>query len=211
MAVANLKRLFDRGWHRFAGGDHRFDHRDPAAAGGCAALSRSYAGDSFGCADLDRAGERAVGKIRYETASLYHHPDGYAVGRPDLRQSDADRDTVHDDDSDVVTAFHFSKKYLTFSYLTSIAVLVLMYLLFPVTWNHMTIYERFALLYILTGQYLILMQLIHRGRDMMERLIRSAHSQRDLMVKNIIMERLSKTDALTDLYNHRTFQEIWNT
>lgn len=107
----------------------------------------------------------------------------------------------------LVAAFHFSKKYLTFSYLTSIAVLILMYLLFPVTWNHMTIYERFALLYILTGQYLILMQLIHRGRDMMEKLIRSAHSQRDLMVKNIIMERLSKTDALTDLYNHRTFQE----
>ena len=42
---------------------------------------------------------------------------------------------------------------------------------------------------------------------MLERLISTSRSERDLLIKNIIMERVSKTDALTDLYNHRTFQE----
>ncbi|MBD7970793.1 diguanylate cyclase [Paenibacillus sp. Sa2BVA9] len=107
----------------------------------------------------------------------------------------------------LVAAFHFTKKYLTFAFLMVIAELAIMYLLFPLIWNHMTIFERFALFYILSGEYLILIQLLHRGNDLLERLIRTSRSERDLLINNTIMERLSKTDALTNLYNHRTFQE----
>ncbi|GIP46237.1 hypothetical protein J45TS6_46960 [Paenibacillus sp. J45TS6] len=107
----------------------------------------------------------------------------------------------------LVAAFHFSKKYLTFAFLMVIAELVIMYIMFPLIWTHMTIFERFALFYILTGEYLILIQLLHRGNDLLERLVRTSRSERDLLINNTIMERLSKTDALTDLYNHRTFQE----
>jgi diguanylate cyclase (GGDEF)-like protein len=107
----------------------------------------------------------------------------------------------------LVASFHFTKKHLTFAFLMVIPVLATMYVLFPLIWDHMTIFERFALFYILSGEYLILVQLLHRGNDMLERLIMTSRSERDLMIKNIIMERLSKTDALTDLYNHRTFQE----
>ncbi|AOZ92949.1 GGDEF domain-containing protein [Paenibacillus crassostreae] len=107
----------------------------------------------------------------------------------------------------LVAAFHFTKRHLTFAFLMVISMLGTMYILFPLIWDHMTIYERFALFYILSGEYLILVQLLHRGNDMMERLIKTSRSERDLLIKNIIMERLSKTDALTDLYNHRTFQE----
>lgn len=107
----------------------------------------------------------------------------------------------------LVAAFHFSKKHLTFAFLMVIAELAILYVLFPLIWDHMTIFERFALFYILSGEYLILVQLLHRGNDMLERLIRTSRSERDLLIKNTIMERLSKTDALTDLYNHRTFQE----
>ncbi|WP_160036414.1 GGDEF domain-containing protein [Paenibacillus sp. An7] len=107
----------------------------------------------------------------------------------------------------LVAAFHFTKKYLTFAFLMVIAELAILYILFPLIWTHMTIFERFALFYILTGEYLILIQLLHRGNDLLERLVRTSRSERDLLINNTIMERLSKTDALTDLYNHRTFQE----
>ncbi|WEK54405.1 MAG: GGDEF domain-containing protein [Candidatus Cohnella colombiensis] len=107
----------------------------------------------------------------------------------------------------LTAAFHFTKKHLTFAYLMLFPVLATMYVLYPKIWDYMTIYERFALFFILSGEYLILVQLLHRGKDMMERLIRSSRSERDLLIKNTIMERLSKTDALTDLYNHKTFHE----
>ncbi|WIV17200.1 GGDEF domain-containing protein [Paenibacillus polygoni] len=107
----------------------------------------------------------------------------------------------------LVAAFHFTKKYLTFAFLMVIAELAILYIMFPLIWTHMTIFERFALFYILTGEYLILIQLLHRGNDLLERLVRTSRSERDLLINNTIMERLSKTDALTDLYNHRTFQE----
>ncbi|OMD35649.1 GGDEF domain-containing protein [Paenibacillus odorifer] len=107
----------------------------------------------------------------------------------------------------LIAAFQFTKKHLTFAFLMVIAELAIMYILFPLIWTHMTIFERFTLFYILSGEYLILVQLLHRGSDILERLIRTSRSEHDLLIKNTIMERLSKTDALTDLYNHRTFHE----
>lgn len=107
----------------------------------------------------------------------------------------------------LAAVFHFSKRHLTFAFLMVIPVMITMYLMFPSIWFRMSVYERLALGYILTGEYYILVQLIHRGKDMLERLTRASRSERDLLIKNTIMERLSKTDALTDLYNHKTFQE----
>jgi diguanylate cyclase len=107
----------------------------------------------------------------------------------------------------LTAAYYYNRRYLTFAYVMLIPVLATMYVLFPKIWYHMTIYERFALFFILTGEYLILVQLLHRGKDLLEKLIKSSRSERDLLIKNTIIERLSKTDALTDLYNHKTFQE----
>jgi diguanylate cyclase len=107
----------------------------------------------------------------------------------------------------LTAGYYLTKRYLTFAFLMIIPVLGAMYILFPRIWLHMTIYERFALYFILTGEYLILVQLLHRGKDLLERLMKASRSERDLLIRNTIMERLNKTDALTDLYNHKTFQE----
>lgn len=48
---------------------------------------------------------------------------------------------------------------------------------------------------------------IVRGRDLMQSLENSVKSEQDLRIQNIIMDRLSKIDPLTDLYNHKTFHE----
>ncbi|WP_150272558.1 GGDEF domain-containing protein [Paenibacillus tepidiphilus] len=49
--------------------------------------------------------------------------------------------------------------------------------------------------------------IIARGRDLMQSLASSVKAEQDLRIQNIIMDRLSKIDPLTDLYNHKTFHE----
>ncbi|AHV95231.1 GGDEF domain-containing protein [Paenibacillus sabinae] len=50
---------------------------------------------------------------------------------------------------------------------------------------------------------------IRRGQDLIRSLANSEKSEQDLRIQNIIMDRLSKIDALTDLYNHKTFHEYF--
>lgn len=49
--------------------------------------------------------------------------------------------------------------------------------------------------------------MIVRGRELIQSLENSVKSEQDLRIQNIIMDRLSKIDPLTDLYNHKTFHE----
>ncbi|ASA25287.1 GGDEF domain-containing protein [Paenibacillus donghaensis] len=49
--------------------------------------------------------------------------------------------------------------------------------------------------------------IIGRGRDLKISLENSLKAEQDLRIQNIIMDRLSKIDPLTDLYNHKTFHE----
>lgn len=35
--------------------------------------------------------------------------------------------------------------------------------------------------------------------------------KQELLIRSVIMEKISKTDVLTDMYNHRTFQEYFDT
>jgi diguanylate cyclase (GGDEF)-like protein len=49
--------------------------------------------------------------------------------------------------------------------------------------------------------------IMNRGIELLEQLSKSSKSSQDLMVSKILMEKLSKTDALTNIYNHRAFQE----
>lgn len=48
---------------------------------------------------------------------------------------------------------------------------------------------------------------IARGKELMRSLEISVKSEQELRIQNIIMDRLSKIDPLTDLYNHKTFHE----
>jgi diguanylate cyclase (GGDEF)-like protein len=54
---------------------------------------------------------------------------------------------------------------------------------------------------------LISNRIITRGEELLEHLQHSIKSSEDLMVSKIMIERMAKTDVLTDMYNHRAFQE----
>ncbi|MBD0380132.1 GGDEF domain-containing protein [Paenibacillus sedimenti] len=54
---------------------------------------------------------------------------------------------------------------------------------------------------------LIAFGIMKRGVEILANLHATTELKQELMIKNIIMDKLSKTDALTDLYNHITFHE----
>ncbi|WP_235941346.1 GGDEF domain-containing protein [Paenibacillus puerhi] len=51
------------------------------------------------------------------------------------------------------------------------------------------------------------LEVMRRGSDLMKDLRSTIASEQDLLVKNILMDKLAKTDALTGLYNHMSFHE----
>jgi diguanylate cyclase len=53
----------------------------------------------------------------------------------------------------------------------------------------------------------ISLTIMGRGKEISDQLKKAAEVQKELMVRNILMDKLSKTDSLTDLYNHITFHE----
>jgi diguanylate cyclase (GGDEF)-like protein len=49
--------------------------------------------------------------------------------------------------------------------------------------------------------------IIERGRELTYTLEKTTKSEQELLIRNVLMDRLTKVDPLTDLYNHKTFHE----
>jgi len=105
-----------------------------------------------------------------------------------------------------VNLIYFSKSELLFSFVTNLAGLILLYLI-PDVREAATVFERFAYLFILVAAYQVFSLVLDRGTDILDVLKRSNEQERSLMVRSAMMERLTKVDPLTELYNHRTFYE----
>ncbi|MZQ84735.1 diguanylate cyclase [Paenibacillus sp. 5J-6] len=102
--------------------------------------------------------------------------------------------------------------YLQFSKIIySIALsLVSFFLLFTLKLRLLADYTFVDLLTILPVLSIISMitfGIIKRGVEILNNLQITTELKQELLIKNIIMDKLSKTDALTDLYNHITFHE----
>jgi len=52
--------------------------------------------------------------------------------------------------------------------------------------------------------------ILNRGMKLLESLERSMKSEQEYMIKNIVMDRMSKMDPLTELCNHKTFHEYFD-
>jgi len=68
------------------------------------------------------------------------------------------------------------------------------------------------ILYRNTTKYRENLQMIKEYQLLLENnLEKLAKDKQELLIKSAIMEKMSKMDALTDMYNHRTFQEYFDT
>jgi diguanylate cyclase (GGDEF)-like protein len=101
--------------------------------------------------------------------------------------------------------------YLKDSYLKASSAVCLLYIVMlflnTSTYDYTLRIQNIIIALIFAGTALAGFGIIARGRDLMRSLENSVKSEQDLRIQNIIMDRLSKIDPLTDLYNHKTFHE----
>lgn len=106
----------------------------------------------------------------------------------------------------LVAMIYFKKRYMTAS---SAVCLVYSVILFLNTsaYDYSLRIEHIITFLIFAGTSTAGFLIIGRGQDLIQSLENSVKSEQDLRIQNIIMDRLSKIDPLTDLYNHKTFHE----
>lgn len=101
--------------------------------------------------------------------------------------------------------------YLRTGYLVAATIVCLVYagILFGMgpDYDYIEYTEHIIITTIFAGTSLAGFAIIGRGQDLIQSLENSEKSEQDLRIQNIIMDRLSKIDPLTDLYNHKTFHE----
>ncbi|SDB89627.1 diguanylate cyclase (GGDEF) domain-containing protein [Pelagirhabdus alkalitolerans] len=105
-----------------------------------------------------------------------------------------------------VNLVYFNKSYLRFSLIISMITLGVLYF-DPDVRLAASEYERFTYFFVLYVVYRVFLLVIDRGSEILTSLKRSNEQEKILMVKSAMMERLTKVDPLTELYNHKTFQE----
>jgi len=108
----------------------------------------------------------------------------------------------------MISIFYFQIKKLAFAVGNSFAALYLLYI-----FNN-TIHQRFDIVGLLAITALmavyscIAFGVLTRGREILQHLRSSYESNQELLVRNILMDKLAKTDALTDTYNHMAYHEF---
>jgi diguanylate cyclase (GGDEF)-like protein len=105
------------------------------------------------------------------------------------------------------SAFYFQRKKITASITLSIVLFGLLYVTRLAPLAHYSLSDVLGLLPILSVICYIVFAIVGRGRALLANLKEASESHQELMIQNILMDKLSKMDALTDLYNHITFHE----
>lgn len=104
-----------------------------------------------------------------------------------------------------------SMLYLNSRYMIATSAICLLYIMILFTHTSVSDYlmltQNIIIALIFIGTAMAGFGVIRRGRDLMQSLQNSVKSEQELRIQNIIMDRMSKIDPLTDLYNHKTFHE----
>ncbi|MDX8045254.1 GGDEF domain-containing protein [Gracilibacillus sp. S3-1-1] len=106
----------------------------------------------------------------------------------------------------VVTLIYFDERILLVSFFINLIALTLLYG-FPFIRISSSIYHHFSYHLVLIGGYVACRIILERGNEVFSFLQKASENEKELIVKSAMMERLSKVDALTGLYNHKTFHE----
>jgi diguanylate cyclase (GGDEF)-like protein len=107
----------------------------------------------------------------------------------------------------LVSALYFQKRKVLLSFTLNVVTFLLIDLTDPTMYQRISAMEAIVTITAYIGGYMVVIGIMSRGMEMQRDLIATIEKQQDLMVRSAMMEWLSKTDALTDLYNHKTFHE----
>ncbi|UJF34065.1 diguanylate cyclase [Paenibacillus hexagrammi] len=107
----------------------------------------------------------------------------------------------------VLSSIYFQKKHIIFAYSSSIIYMTAM-----IAWNmtqdiYLTMFEAIIYAAIVTATAFVCFAIMDKGHYIINQLKDSIVREQELLVRSVMVDRMSKIDALTDLFNHRSFQE----
>jgi len=107
----------------------------------------------------------------------------------------------------MISIFYFQRKKLLYAVLNTGVAMVFLYLYDPNINQNVTFVGIMTMSCILLVYSGIAFGVLARGREVLSHLHTSYESNQELLVRTILMDKLAKTDALTDTYNHMAYHE----
>lgn len=107
----------------------------------------------------------------------------------------------------LISALYYQKDKIYITGILSLISILALYFFYEPLSRELESRDIFAFIGIFIGFVFISIGIIYRGHYLLKHLEESIRNQEELMVRNIMMDKASKMDALTDLYNHKTFHE----
>jgi len=110
----------------------------------------------------------------------------------------------------MMSIFYFQSKKMLFALISAMTSMYLLYAVSPTMRSELSVVNLITITVIFLSFSLIAWGIILRGKELMNHLKTSFESNRQLLVKTVVMDKLTKTDALTELYNHISFHEFFD-
>ncbi|WP_334074264.1 MULTISPECIES: diguanylate cyclase [Paenibacillus] len=107
----------------------------------------------------------------------------------------------------LVSMYYFNIRRLYLAFALNMIAFGTVYALYREIRDSMVTYELLAFFALMIGMLYIARGIIARGEQLLGEHTRVLRSEQELFVKNVLMDRMVKIDALTDLYNHKTLYE----
>jgi diguanylate cyclase (GGDEF)-like protein len=107
----------------------------------------------------------------------------------------------------ILSTLYFQYKKVYFSSGLCLGSIVFFFLFYKSTSNYLMMIDLLACVGTYIACTFISIAVIRRGKFLLKHLEKSHKNQQELLVRNILMDRESKIEPLTDLYNHKTFHE----
>ncbi|MED4601648.1 GGDEF domain-containing protein [Paenibacillus validus] len=107
----------------------------------------------------------------------------------------------------LTSVFYFQRRKVIFAFCVSLFTYYGLYALLLRQTTQYGWLDAFAMTLILLIGAFVGLEIMSRGTDLLKDLRSTLASEQDLLVKNIMMDKQAKTDALTGLYNHMSFHE----
>jgi diguanylate cyclase (GGDEF)-like protein len=107
----------------------------------------------------------------------------------------------------LISIFYFNKKKFIFSYLMTVLSFNMVFFITGLRNGTFEVSDYITIVAILSIGVITLLYIMKNGIQILNDLKSTTEDKQELLVRNIIMDKLYKTDPLTELYNHITFHE----
>ncbi|TXK74473.1 GGDEF domain-containing protein [Paenibacillus sp. N3.4] len=107
----------------------------------------------------------------------------------------------------LLSSVYFQKKHIWFAYILGSCYLIALIICQAAQGHATTPYQIIVPFTVITVTTIVCFTIMDKGLHLINQLQSSVVREQDLLIRNVMIDRLSKVDALTELFNHRSFQE----